>query len=150
MAASKLDAGELARQLASLPTLDRESLKARWEELFDARPPIRASQSFMRLGIAYRLQEATLGRLPLRIRRRLDKTADALAAGKPVMAVPVTRIKPGTKLLRDWQGDTHEVLVLEQGLLYRGETYRSLSEIARTITGARWSGPAFFGLKRAT
>ena len=150
MAASKLDAGELARQLASLPALDRESLKARWEELFDAPPPIRASQGFMRLGIAYRLQEATLGRLPLRIRRRLDQAATALAAGKPVMAVPVTRIKPGTKLLRDWQGDTHEVLVLEDGLLYRGETYRSLSEIARAITGARWSGPAFFGLKRAT
>ncbi len=135
MAARKLDAGELARQLASLPALDRDSLKARWEELFDAPPPLRASRNFRRL--------------PLRIRRRLDQAAAALAAGKPVMPQPVTRIKPGTKLLRDWQGDTHEVLVLEDGLLYRGETYRSLSEIARTITGARWSGPAFFGLKRA-
>lgn len=78
------------------------------------------------------------------------------AAGRSTVTGPshgarhptVVRVKPGTRLLRTWQGKTHEVLVTDTGVLWRGRPYRSLSEVARTITGQRWSGPLFFGLKR--
>ncbi|MCI0431136.1 MAG: DUF2924 domain-containing protein [Rhodospirillales bacterium] len=71
------------------------------------------------------------------------------AAGTPSAALPVApRLKPGTRLLWRWGGETHQVTVLEQGFEYRGTTYGSLSEIARAITGSRWSGPAFFGLRK--
>lgn len=79
-------------------------------------------------------------------RRQLARAAEQISAGRPLSAPP-TAIKPGTRLLREWQGVTHEVIVLEDGIQYRGETWASLSAVARAITGTRWSGPLFFGLK---
>lgn len=72
---------------------------------------------------------------------------DPLAGRSPAARPPVT-LKPGTRLLREWQGATHEVLVLDVGFDYAGQTYKSLSAIARAITGTPWSGPLFFGIKR--
>ena len=80
-------------------------------------------------------------------RRRLARAAEDLAAGK-APSVPKSAIKPGTRLLREWQGVMHEVIVLEDGVQYRGRTWRSLSAVAREITGTRWSGPLFFGLRK--
>ena len=79
-------------------------------------------------------------------RRALARAGEDIARGSPPSAPPST-IKPGTRLLREWQGVTHEVIVLDDGVRYRGETWGSLSAVAREITGTRWSGPLFFGLK---
>lgn len=95
--------------------------------------------------IAYRLQENALGKIKPATGRTLARASEALADGRPVTAA--SSAKPGTRLLREWQGVTHEVIVLEEGVRYRDRTWRSLSEVARAITGARWSGPLFFGLK---
>jgi hypothetical protein len=96
--------------------------------------------------VAYRMQEQALGGLCPATRRRLARAAKERADGRAPSAPP-SAIKPGTRLLREWQGVTHEVIMLEDGVRYRGETWRSLSAVAREITGVRWSGPLFFGLK---
>ena len=102
----------------------------------------------MRRALAYRMQEQALGGLDRAMRRRLDKAAADLAAGRPLTS-PAPKIKPGTRLLREWQGVVHEVIVLERGVEYRDRTWPSLSAVASEITGTRWSGPRFFGLKEA-
>jgi hypothetical protein len=90
-----------------------------------------------------------LGGLQPELRRQLCAIAGRPRdGGNPALAAP--RLKPGTKLLRDWRGHTHEVLVVDQGFVWQQVRYRSLSEIARAITGTRWSGPVFFGLKPRT
>jgi hypothetical protein len=92
------------------------------------------------------MQEKVHGGLDRATQRRLDKATTDLKAGRAVVpAVPT--IKPGTRLLREWQGTVHEVIVLEKGVHYRDKTWPSLSAVAREITGTRWSGPRFFGLK---
>ncbi len=135
----------LARDLARLPDLPLDLLKQRWRELYDAEPPARLGRALLTRAIAYRLQERAAGGLKPAVARLLARVGADIAARRPV--VPSAAAKPGTRLLRNWQGDTHEVIVLENGVCYRGRTYRSLSEVARAITGARWSGPLFFGLK---
>jgi hypothetical protein len=99
-------------------------------------------------GIAYRLQEKALGGLKPATLRLLERIADDTAAGRPVsMPSEKSRMTTGTVLMREWHGKKHQVTVLEDGFLYRAKRFRSLSQIARLITGARWSGPLFFGLK---
>ena len=94
----------------------------------------------------YRIQEEAYGGLDRETRRRLREIAAAADRGerRPIGAAP---LRPGTALTREWQGRTHAVNVLAQGFEYQGKPYRSLSEIARVITGTRWSGPKFFGLR---
>jgi DUF2924 family protein len=96
--------------------------------------------------IAYRIQEQAFGGLDPATRRQLDRAAADLANGRKPSGGPIT-IKPGTRLLREWGGVVHEVIVLEKSVRYQGEEWPSLSAVAREITGARWSGPRFFGLK---
>jgi len=91
------------------------------------------------------MQEQVLGGLDRATRRKLERATVDLAAGK-ALARPVPKSQPGTRLLREWQGVVHEVIVLEHSVLYRGKNWPSLSAVARAITGARWSGPRFFGL----
>ena len=93
--------------------------------------------------VAYKIQERMFGGLPASTRRML--LGESVAARTPG---PSRQVGPGTVLLREWQGTTHQVIVGEDGVLYRGQRYRSLSKVARLITGSRWSGPAFFGLKK--
>ncbi len=146
-AANREGAAEvLAGDLVALPNLSREALKARWWELFGSAPPSRLGRALMVRGIACRLQEQDLGGLKPAVRRRLAQAAEDIAAGRS-WPVSSPAIKPGTRLLREWQGVTHEVIVLEDCVQFRGRTWRSLSAVAREITGARWSGPLFFGLK---
>ena len=95
------------------------------------------------------IQENAFGGLKKSTKRRLEKVAADLAAGRPIKQ-PGPRIKPGTRLLREWNGRVQEVIVLETAVQYRGERWPSLSSVAREITGARWSGPRFFGLKEAS
>jgi hypothetical protein len=136
----------LAADLAALPGLPLERLKQRWQELFGAPPPPRLGRALMIRAIAYRMQEQALGGLAPVTRRQLARIADDLAAGRGP-AAPTTTIKPGTRLLREWGGVIHEVIVLESSVRYRGKLWPSLSAVASEITGARWSGPRFFGLR---
>jgi hypothetical protein len=146
-AASRRDAVEtLSRDLAILPELPLEALKERWQALFGAPPRPRLGRALMMRAIAYRLQEEVLGGLEPATRRQLSRASQDLAAGRSPAAPPTT-CKPGTRLLREWQGVVHEVIVLERSVQYRGRSWPSLSAVAREITGARWSGPRFFGLK---
>ena len=92
--------------------------------------------------VAYRMQERILGGLSPATRRVLEGLGEK-ASTKP----PPRELRPGTLLVREWQGTSHQVVVTDTGVIYRSRTYRSLSEVARLITGSRWSGPRFFGLK---
>ena len=144
------DPAGLASELASLPTLERPDLVKRWRSLYGTEPPTRMSRPILIRAIAYRMQEKALGGLQPLTRRALARAAEEMASGHPVAVAPARiRIRPGTRLLREWQGVTYEAIVLEDSVLFRGERCRSLSEVARAITGSRWSGPLFFGLKAA-
>ena len=132
--------------VASLDALSHAELKRRFEDLYGSTGPTRMSRKLLRLAVAYRIQEQAYGGLDRRTRRRLDRITSDLAEGRPI-ARAAPNIKPGTRLLREWNGALHEVTVLEDGVEYDGQTWPSLSAVAREITGTRWSGPRFFGLK---
>lgn len=121
-------------------------LRMAWEEDFGHPPPTRASDAYMRSVLAYRIQERAGPRLSAATVRHLERLA-APNAKFEAMPMQVRKLSAGASLLREWNGETHEVRVLESGFEYRGQRHRSLSAIAREITGTRWSGPAFFGLK---
>jgi hypothetical protein len=95
------------------------------------------------------LQENAYGGLTVSTRKRLQNLAEDAIRNRKAPSEVTPQLKPGTKLLRQWQGELHEVVVADQGFGYQGHRYQSLSEIARVITGTRWSGPAFFGLKKS-
>ncbi len=129
-----------SKELAGLAALDRDQLKRRWRRLYKSEPPIKVSRTLLKYAIAYALQEEALGGLKPSIARVIDGSLE----GKIV--VPVT-LYPGTKLLRKWNGAVHEVEILQDGMMYRGERHRSLSRVAELITGTHRSGLLFFGLK---
>lgn len=135
-----------AGDLSALPGLPLDMLKEHWRALYGSPSPSRLGCALMIRAIAYRMQEQAMGGLGQATRRRLARAAAEVGAGRAPSPTP-SAIKPGTRLLREWQGVTHEVIVLENGVRYRGETWNSLSAVAREITGTRWSGPLFFGLK---
>jgi hypothetical protein len=136
----------LANDLGVLASLSLDALKERWQALFGAPPRPRLGRALMMRAIAYRMQEQALGGLDPATRKRLARAADDLAAGRAPSAASAP-IKAGTRLLREWRGVIHEVIVLEESVQYRGQSWASLSAVAREITGARWSGPRFFGLR---
>jgi len=140
-------ASGLASALASLPTRDRTELLERWHALYGKPAPPHISRPILVRAIAYCMQEQVYGGLKPATRRFLQRVAEEIRSGGPITSVPSPTLKPGTRLLREWNGTTHEVIVLEDGVLFRGKRHRSLSEVARLITGSRWSGPRFFGLK---
>lgn len=140
----------LDNEIASLPSLTRSQLQAKWRSRLKKEPPAHLEKPLLVPMLAYKLQEQTYGGLKPAIKRRMRELARSFdrnpkKAGK--MLFHAATIKPGTRLLREWNGETHQVTVHEQGFEYKGEIYRSLSEVARLITGTRWSGPLFFGLK---
>ena len=100
--------------------------------------------------MAYRLQERVLGGLKPSTRRLLERTAEDKVDRRPPAEAPATKVTPGSVLIREWHGISHRVTVLADCVLLRGTRYRSLSEVARKITGTRWSGPRFFGLRAPT
>jgi hypothetical protein len=142
------DPQKLVTQLDRLHQLTAEELLAQWQTLFGADPPAKFRSSLQVQAIAYRLQEKALGGLKPATLRLLERIADDAAAGRPVSTTPAkVHTTTGTVLMREWHGKKHQVTVMEDGFLYRAKRFRSLSQIARAITGARWSGPLFFGLK---
>ena len=136
----------LEADLKALPDLPRHELKRRWLDLYGTPCPVQISRRLLTRALAYRMQENVYGGLDKVTLRKLEKAAAALAAGRPV-APSDPKIKPGVRLVREWHGTLHEVTVLEQGVQYRNKVWPSLSAVAREITGVRWSGPRFFGLK---
>jgi hypothetical protein len=133
--------------LAELEDLPKEDLWERYRQLYGRLPPPRMRRALALRAVAHRIQEEALGGPDPALRRRLAKLAEELRRTGRISVSAGPPVKPGTRLLRDWNGETHCVTVAHDGFEYRGERYRSLSRIARTITGTRWSGPAFFGLK---
>jgi hypothetical protein len=137
-----VDHDHLREELKGLIRLSRHSLAERWAALFGAPPPARTSRSLMIRAVAHKMQERAFGGLTASTRRLLAGDAPSARA-----SAPTRETRPGMVLLREWQGVTHQVTVIEDGVLYRGQRYRSLSEVARLITDSRWSGPLFFGLR---
>ncbi len=140
---------KLAQHLKDLRTEGDDELKERWRKLYGTEPPNKIHRSLLIPAIAYRMQENALGALEPSACRHLMRVARNAADGRKAQSYPGLSPKPGTVLVRDWGGITHQVKVLEHGLLFRGKRYKSLSKVARVITGSRWSGPLFFGLKSA-
>ena len=134
---------ELSQALRALEAASREELIKQWRRFYRSEPLRYASSDFLVRAISYAMQEQEFGGLPASARRELL----AIAKGEPVsaQASPI-KIKPGARLLREWHGTTHEVIVTDQGFVWDGATYRSLSAIAFAITGAKWNGHRFFGL----
>jgi len=136
-------------EIGDLADLDLPVLRTLWRELYGSEPPVRMSRELIIQAIAYRIQEKMFGGLSRATRMKLAAARKGSAGATSIRAKTQHRVKPGTRFLREWQGQTHEVTATSDGhYFYRDRTYRSLSEIARQITGTRWSGPAFFGLKR--
>jgi len=136
----------VAAELEALQSLSQQELRERWVELYKTPCPRFIKRPLLTRALAYRIQENAFGGLDRATRRRLDQAAAALKAGRPLVPSQ-PKVKPGTRLLREWQGTTHEVLVLEKGVQFRDREWPSLSAVAQEITGAHWSGPRFFGLK---
>jgi len=128
---------------AEIETLDRAALIAAWAEVFGTPVPKRLSSPFLRRFLAFELQARERGGLPKGFVSKLTKAArDEQSTASPAL-------KTGGRLIREWNGVTHVVDVVNGGFLWNGQHFSSLSPIARSITGARWSGPRFFGLKRS-
>jgi Protein of unknown function (DUF2924) len=134
-------------QIGALKSMPAAGLKARWQELFDTEPPP-YNRRFLESRLAYRIQELAFGGLKPETVERLAALAEGLGGkatkrGRSAQDRPIT----GTRLIRDWQGIEHSVTVRDDGFEYQGRPYKSLSAIARLITGTRWNGWVFFGLK---
>jgi len=142
----RLGPSNVAEQLRTLPRLRKEALRALWLGQFGRPPGFRAQKDLLVQMLAYRLQEKAHGGLSPATRKDLRPVSEAIGSAGGRASRPAPRRKAGTQLIREWKGQTHVVSVLEEGVEYRSKRYGSLSEVARAITGTRWSGPAFFGL----
>lgn len=131
--------------LQALRSLDSSDLRQRWQRTFNTPPPKGISPALMLRALFYDAQCKAMGGLSRKALRRLLQAGEQLETGQSIVPVPATP-KAGTRLIREWQGVTHEVILLDKGVEYRGQVWTSLSAVAREITGARWSGPRFFGL----
>ena len=133
--------------LARLPELALSELRQQWRTLYkcDASPHL--SRELLLRAVAYRMQEVALGGLRPERQRQLRQIAQQFNETGKIRRRACPELKPGTRLVREWQGRTYEVLVLDDGFSWQGTSYRSLSALARKITGTAWSGPLFFGLK---
>jgi hypothetical protein len=136
------------QRLNALRDLSKPALCKLWEELFEASPPPQLRADLMIPILAYRIQEQAFGALRATTRSRLRTLSVAFEkdAGSAIASAPTLR--PGTRLVRQWRDQVHLVNVEANRYEYRGALYQSLSEIARLITGTRWSGPLFFGIKK--
>jgi DUF2924 family protein len=137
--------------LDSLAELDLDILKSRWRKMFGSSAPTGAKRDLLIRLLAYGLQEREYGSLPKAALKQLNVHKafldGDLSQGRS--GDEVSQLRLGGRLVRSWNGATYEVTVLDFGFAYRGKHYRSLSEIAQLITGAHWSGPRFFGVKKS-
>ena len=143
------DPEALAAEIAALGEMTYTDLRFAWRRLYQVHPPKKLSRNLLELGVAWKLQERVLGGLSATTKRQLDELARTLATKSDLVKARKVSLRLGARLIRAWGGETHEILVVEDGFVWRGKTWESLSMIAREITGTRWSGPRFFGLDKA-
>lgn len=137
---------QIVKRLADLPTLSRVALRDLWQQLFDGSPPAKLRRDLMIPILGYRLQEMAYGSVSAAALRRLRHLSVACERDSDSASTSARQIKPGTRLVRQWRDQVHLVTVEVNGYEYKGGRYKSLSQIARLITGTRWSGPLFFGI----
>jgi hypothetical protein len=138
---------ELDKRVSELPTLNKEVLCNLWKQEFGSPPPAKLRRDLMIPILAFGIQERVFGSLNARTRSCLRQLARDFESNPNSKGLSRPRFKPGTRLVREWRDQVHLVNVGTKDYEYRGTRYRSLSEIARLITGTRWSGPLFFGTK---
>ena len=136
----------VSSELAAIAMMTYSELHLAWRRHYRTVPPKKMSRDILELGIAWRIQESKLGGLGAAVMRQIAKLASTMEAKSDLAKPRAISLKSGARLLRTWNGVTHEVLVVEGGFRWAGKTWASLSAIAREITGTRWSGPRFFGL----
>jgi hypothetical protein len=139
----------LESEIAALDGLSAHDLRIAWRRLHRDKPPRCMSRGLMIRAIAHRLQERAHGGLAPAIRRRLRAVVGEMETKGTAAFDPGIALKPGIRLVREWGGHLHTVIVRDDGFDYDGERYRSLTKIATRITGAHWSGPRFFGIRKA-
>ena len=137
---------ELDRKLAELSSMSPAQLRALWRERW-RRPAPEIGPDLLRRGIAWKLQSRVHGDLPNGVGRSMDLSAERLRRGEKLTARS-TSLRAGSRLVREWRGKTHHVIVLDAGFEHEGRRYSSLTQIASAITGVHWSGPVFFGVKK--
>ena len=143
-------ADDVALKLQALEQMDCVALRTEWRRLYRTNPPMKVARKLLVLAVAWKIQEQAYGGLGAATRRRLAELAETLEREGDVTRSRVARLRPGAKLVREWRGETHTVIVREDGFEWKGRHWRSLSVIAREITGGHWSGPRFFGLTERT
>lgn len=137
---------KIQSELEALESKSHAELKAQYEDLTGDTPPKRIGRTLLKLAVAYEIQRQNHKALTARVYRKLAKLANA-DDFKETIAKPKRAMKPGGRLVREWHGRTYEVYVADDGVFMDGKRYKSLSSVARTITGAQWNGPRFFGLR---
>ena len=133
-------------ELKLLPSLPIKNLRERWRTLFPGQPPRAFGPDLLRRSIAQKLQDDAYGGLDAKTARLLNQLIAQAGKNNGKIVLP-RRIKAGAVLVREWKGKSHRVTVLEEGFTFEDKPYQNLSEIARAITGTRWNGPRFFGLR---
>ncbi len=136
----------LEREIEALADLTRAEMVERWRTHYRTDPPKGISRSLLVRAVAYEIQARRYGGLKPATDRRLRAIANGTVNGDHASRKESPRLQPGARLIREWNGVSHVVEVIEGGFIWNGDRHRSLSSIARAITGARWSGPRFFGL----
>lgn len=139
--------------IQELQNLSREELIQKWQQIFKTEPPAQSKTTFLIQHLSWEIQARKYGGLSVTAKKKLKKFAAELAQNKQISIENIStsqniEIKAGTKLIREYQGRKHEVIALEKGFEYNNKTYKSLSSIANEITGTRWNGKVFFGVKK--
>ena len=136
----------LSSELTAIAMMTYSELHVAWRRHYRAVPTKKMSRDILELGIAWKIQENKLGGVGAAVKRQIVDLARTMGAKSDLAKPRAISLKSGARLLRTWEGVTHEVMVVDEGFIWSGKTWRSLSVIAREITGTRWSGPRFFGL----
>ena len=150
--AAASDRKQVDIEIAHLRDLDLGAVRARWQTIFRRQPPANLPRHLLFAMIAYSLQAEVFGDLDAETLRLLQRINTApskteITSLTKILAQRQREVSPGTILVREWNGQAHRVMVVEQGFAWQGATYESLSKIAQAITGTKWNGPRFFGLR---
>lgn len=140
----------IEKELVEILRCSIRKLRARWKELYRSEPPSSFGPDLLRRSIAYRIQEQIYGGLEPNIRREIEQLVRTIRKSPSGKIDLPQRIKSGSVLVREWKGQTYRVTVSGRGFIYNKTVYSTLSEIARQITGTRWNGPRFFGLRKSS
>jgi hypothetical protein len=139
---------QLEEEIGALAGLPLSDLRQRWADHFGRPAPLSLRHEFLVRAVAYQIQVKALGGLASSYRRQLREIAAALKTGTADKVLKAPRLRPGTRLVRSHAGRVHSILVLEKGFEWEGREFRSLSAVAHAITGTKWNGHMFFGLKQ--